>query len=169
MHIIYNGSSYKYHFSLFSLWHVMTLSLAGFEPAQRGHMCSSARRSNHDRWPNSWWPYWPLLNSLIPWVTIVWVYCHYSRVSSLLWQLYGIYCHCSNNVISSVTIVRTVWLKFRNVSRVNKERHKQDRAAMSVHYFYVFGVSNSIHAMSAGLDPNVDLEGNEQRKKMLHP
>ncbi len=25
----------------------MTLSRAGFEPAQRGHMCSSARRSNH--------------------------------------------------------------------------------------------------------------------------
>ena len=33
--------------SPFSLWHVMTLSLAGFEPPRCGHMCSSARRANH--------------------------------------------------------------------------------------------------------------------------
>ncbi len=25
----------------------MTLARAGFEPAERGHICSSARRSNH--------------------------------------------------------------------------------------------------------------------------
>ncbi len=36
--IIYNESSYKYRVSLFSsAWHVMTLYLAGFEPAQWGH------------------------------------------------------------------------------------------------------------------------------------
>ena len=44
----YYESSNKYHRSLYhDLWHVMTLSRTGFEPAQRGHMCSSARRSNH--------------------------------------------------------------------------------------------------------------------------
>ena len=43
----YYDCSYKY-FSLFHKFrHIMTSHRAGFEPAHRGHTCSSARRSNH--------------------------------------------------------------------------------------------------------------------------
>ncbi len=45
---IYISWIFTVHHSIFhNLWNVMTLSRADFEPAQRGHMCSSARRSNH--------------------------------------------------------------------------------------------------------------------------
>ncbi len=44
----YYDTSYKYQLSLFDdLRHAMTLARAGFKPSQRGHICSSARRSNH--------------------------------------------------------------------------------------------------------------------------